>query len=102
MRIISGRLDRGYELFKQEFVDKAIEVLDSGYYVLGTEVAAFEKEFADHNGVRFCVGLANGLDALTLAVRALGIGEGDEVIVPANTYIASIMGVTINRATPVL
>lgn len=65
------------------------------------ELEAFEKEFACYLGVKHCVGVGNGLDALTLAIRALGIGEGDEVIVPSNTYIASVLGITENKATPI-
>ena len=68
---------------------------------MGPEVEAFEKEFAAYVGSDHCVGLASGLDALWLAFRVLGIGAGDEVLVPANTYIASVMGITINGATPV-
>lgn len=98
---MTNRLDRGFYMFQKEFEDKAIEVLRSGWYVLGKEVTAFEKEFAEYVGSDFCVGVANGLDALTLAFRALGIGAGDEVIVQGNTYIASVMGITINGATPV-
>ncbi|MCR5651516.1 MAG: DegT/DnrJ/EryC1/StrS family aminotransferase [Lachnospiraceae bacterium] len=96
-----GRLDRGYEKYASEYEEKALEVLRSGWYVLGKEVEAFEKEFASYIGSRYSAGVANGLDALSLAFRALGIGEGDEVIVQANTYIASVMGITMNGATPV-
>lgn len=101
MKIMPNRLDRGFELYQQEFEEKALQVLRSGWYVLGREVEEFEKEFASYTGSKHCVGLASGLDALWLAFRILGIGKGDEVIVPANTYIASVMGVTINDATPV-
>lgn len=101
MKIMPNRLDRGFYMFQQELEDKAIEVLRSGWYVLGKEVEAFEQEFADYVGSKYCASLASGLDALILAFRALGIKEGDEVIVQANTYIASVMGVTINGATPI-
>lgn len=101
MKVMANRLDRGFEKYQQEFEDKAIEVLRSGWYVLGSQVDSFEKEFAEYTGSKYCVGLASGLDALWLAFRVLGIGEGDEVIVQANTYIASVMGITINGATPV-
>lgn len=101
MKVISGRLDRAFELHQKEYEDKAIEVLRSGWYILGKEVSSFEEEFATHNNIEYCVGVASGLDALALAIRALGIGEGDEVLVQANTYIASVMGITMNRATPV-
>lgn len=88
-------------MYQSEFEAKALEVLRSGWYVLGKEVIAFEKEFASYVGVDYCVGLASGLDALWIAFRVLGIGSGDEVIVQGNTYIASVMGITINGATPV-
>ena len=101
MKVISGRLDRAFELHQKEYEEKAIEVLRSGWYILGKEVSSFEEEFAAHNNIEYCVGVASGLDALALAIRALGIGEGDEVLVQANTYIASVMGITMNRATPV-
>ena len=101
MKIMANRLDRGFERYQEELESKALEVLRSGWYVLGKEVESFEREFASHVGARYCVGLASGLDALWLAFRVLGIGKGDEVIVQANTYIASVMGITINGATPV-
>lgn len=99
--IMPNRLDKGFFRFQEELEHKALEVLRSGWYVLGPEVKAFEDEFAQYTGSRYCVGLASGLDALWLAFKVLGIGRGDEVIVQANTYIASVMGITINGATPV-
>ena len=101
MRIMPNRLDRGFEQYKEEFENKALEVLRSGWYILGNEVKEFEKEFAIYTGAKHCVGLASGLDALWIAFRVLGIGAGDEVIVQGNTYIASVMGITMNGATPV-
>lgn len=94
------------ELHRSE-IDEAIKrVLDSGWYLLGKEVESFEKEFAEYCGTKHCIGVANGLDALTLIFRAykeLGkLKDGDEVIVPANTYIASILSVTANNLKPVL
>lgn len=81
-------------------------VLDSGWYLLGNEVKAFEEEYASYTGTRNCIGVANGLDALRLIFRAymeLGeMKEGDEIIVPANTYIASILAISGNRLKPVL
>ncbi|MBO6213962.1 MAG: DegT/DnrJ/EryC1/StrS family aminotransferase [Lachnospiraceae bacterium] len=100
-RIMTNRLDRGFYKYQEEFEQKALSVLRSGWYVLGKEVEAFEEEFAAYTGAKYCVGLASGLDALWIAFRILGIGEGDEVIVQGNTYIASVMGITINGATPV-
>ena len=77
-------------------------VLDSGWYILGAEVEAFEQEFATYCGTDHCIGVANGLDALVLILRAYEIGPGDEVIVPANTYIASILAISQCGATPIL
>ncbi len=76
-------------------------VLDSGWYILGDEVKRFEQEYAAYCGARFAVGVANGLDAMSLVLRALGIGPGDEVIVPSNTYIATWLAVSHVGATPV-
>ena len=101
MKITANRLDRGFERYQEEFEKAALKVLRSGWYVLGPSVEKFEQEFAAYTGAKYTVGVASGLDALILAFRVLGIKEGDEVIVPANTYIASVMGVTINGATPV-
>ncbi len=101
MKIMPNRLDRGFLKYQDEFEQKAIEVLRSGWYVLGKEVESFEQEFAAYTGSKYCVGLASGLDALWLAFRVLGIGAGDEVLVQGNTYIASVMGITINGATPI-
>ena len=100
-KISPNRLDRGFYKYQEEFEQKAIDVLRSGWYVLGNEVKSFEEEFAAYTGAKYCVGLASGLDALWIAFRVLGIGKGDEVIVQGNTYIASVMGITINGATPV-
>lgn len=101
MKIMPNRLDRGFQLYQKGFEMKALEVLRSGWYVLGKEVSSFEDEFAAYTGAKHCIGLASGLDALWIAFRILGIGKGDEVIVQGNTYIASVMGITINGATPV-
>lgn len=101
MKIMPNRMDRGFFEYQEEFEQKALEVLRSGWYVLGKEVSSFEEEFAAYTGGKYCVGLASGLDALWIAFRLLGIGKGDEVIVQGNTYIASVMGITMNGATPV-
>ena len=101
MKIMPNRLDKGFYLYQEEFEEKALDVLRSGWYVLGNEVKSFEEEFAAYTGGKYCVGLASGLDALWIAFRVLGIGAGDEVLVQGNTYIASVMGITINGATPV-
>jgi dTDP-4-amino-4,6-dideoxygalactose transaminase len=76
-------------------------VMESGWYILGEELDAFEREFAAYCGVGHCVGVANGLDALHLMLLAAGIGSGDEVIVPSNTYIATWLAVTHAGARPV-
>lgn len=101
MKIPFNTLDRQFYLYQKEYEEKAIEVLRSGWYVLGKEVNKFEKEFAKYLNTLYVVGVDNGLNAIVMAVRALGIKEGDEVIIQANTYIASIMGITINGATPI-
>ena len=100
-RIMPNRMDRGFQMYQREFEDKALEVLRSGWYILGKEVSAFEEEFAAWTGAKYCVGLASGLDALWIAFRLLKTGPGDEVLVQGNTYIASVMGITMNGATPV-
>lgn len=92
--------------YQKELKDACSRVIDSGWYIMGEELSQFEKEFSDYCGVRHTVGVANGLDALILTLRAwkeLGMVQaGDEVIVPANTYIASILAITENGLKPVL
>lgn len=92
--------------YRQELIEAATRVIDSGWYIQGTELKAFESEFAAYCGTKHCIGVANGLDALILTLRAwkeLGkLKDGDEVIVPSNTYIASILAITANNLTPVL
>ena len=90
-----------FDLYKDEYEEAALRALRSGWYILGPELEAFERAFAEYLGVKHCIGVNSGTDALILGVRALGIGAGDEVIVPAGTYIASVLGVTENGATPV-
>lgn len=94
-------LHAAYQELKSE-IDTAIQrVLDSGWYILGPEVEAFEAEWAAYCGAKHAAGLANGLDALILALRALNIGVGDEVIVPSNTYIATWLAISAVGAMPV-
>jgi len=90
-----------YLELKDELDTVYICVMNSGWYILGEEVDAFESEFADYCGVKHCIGVANGLDALHLILRGYEIGKGDEVIVPANTYIATWLAVSYAGATPV-
>lgn len=90
-----------YLELRKEIDEAVARVLSSGAYLLGSELEAFEREFADYVGVRHCVGVGCGLDALHLVLRAWGIGQGDEVIVPSNTYIATWLAVSHSGATPV-
>lgn len=93
-------------VYRDDLVAAATRVIDSGWYIQGQEVGAFEQEFAAYCGVSHAIGVGNGLDALTLILRAykeLGVmQEGDGIIVPANTYIATILAITENRLTPIL
>ena len=83
-------------------IDEAISrVLDSGWYLLGQELEKFENLFAEYCGAEYCVGVASGLDALVLGLKAIDVGAGDEVIVPANTYIASVLAITAVGASPI-
>lgn len=95
-------LKRVFELHQQEYEEAVLRALRSGWFVLGKELETFEREFAEYLGLGHCIGVGCGQDSLILAVRALGIGPGDEVIVAGNTYIATVLGVTENGATPVL
>lgn len=92
--------------YRAELIEACTRVIDSGWYISGNELSQFEQEFATYCGSAHCIGVANGLDALTLTLRAwLELGRlqpGDEIIVPANTYIASILAISANGLTPVL
>lgn len=88
--------------FFEEYKDAFSKVVEGGWYILGTQVQQFEKEFANYCNAPFCVGVANGLDALILSLKALGFEENDEVIVPSNTYIATILSIVHCRLKPVL
>lgn len=90
------------ERFRTEIDAKIKEVLDSGWYLQGAENEAFSRDFAEFCGTEYALGVANGLDALNLIIKAYGFGAGDEIIVPANTYIASILAISENGCTPVL
>ena len=94
------------DLYSEEIHEAVRRVVDSGWYLQGVENKRFEQEYADFIGTKYCIGVANGLDALTWILRAYkemgAMKEGDEVIVPANTYIASILAITDNGLTPVL
>ena len=88
--------------FNEEINSRINDVLNSGWYILGEQVKRFEKNFAEYLGVKHCIGCANGLDALNLIIRGYGLGNGDEIIVPANTYIATILAISENGCKPVL
>lgn len=90
-----------YEELRPQLDAAYRRVMESGWYILGEEVEAFEREFAAYCGVKHCIGVGNGLEALHLIIRAYGIGSGDEVIVPANTYIATWLAISYAGAIPV-
>ncbi|WP_129408563.1 DegT/DnrJ/EryC1/StrS family aminotransferase [Marinitoga lauensis] len=100
MKIPFNDLKYQYLKYKEEYNKAAIEVLESGWYILGKNVEKFETNFSNYIGAKYCVGVNSGLDALILAFRALNLPEESEVIVPANTYIASVLGVTENDLIP--
>ena len=88
--------------FRDEIDSRIKTILDKGWYLQGQENETFTKNFAQYCGSKHCIGVANGLDALNLIIKAMGFSVGDEIIVPANTYIASILAITQNGCTPVL
>ncbi len=101
MEVKFTALQRRFELHKDAYEAAALRALRSGWYVLGGELERFERDFAGYIGMQYGIGVNSGQDALILAVRALGIGSGDEVITQSNAYIASVFGITENGATPV-
>ncbi len=88
--------------FFKELEDSFKDVLHSGWYILGEKVKDFEKEFANYCGTQHCIGVANGLDALVLALKRYNFKPGDEVIVPSNTYVATVLAIVQNGLVPVL
>ncbi len=94
MRVKFADIKFTYEAIKEEIDNAVANVLSSGRYILGEQVEAFEKDFAKYCGAKYSVGVSNGLDALKLSLLAHGIGEGDEVIVPAHTFIATWLAVS--------
>ncbi len=95
-------LGKANQTFFDEYLQAFEKVLTSGWYILGNSVKKFEEQFASYCGTRYCIGVANGLDALTLSLKAFGFSAGDEVIVPSNTYIATILSILHNQMKPVL
>ncbi|HEX2206247.1 MAG TPA: DegT/DnrJ/EryC1/StrS family aminotransferase [Longimicrobium sp.] len=102
MRIPLVELAGQYRMLRDEILPAMDGVMTEAQFILGEDVARFEEEFAAFCGAKHCVGVASGLDALQLALRAVGVGPGDEVITAANTFIASALAVTHTGATPVL
>src|ERR1700730_6002674 len=101
MKVPFLSLEPAYLELKAELDEAYHRVMQSGWYILGKETEGFEKEFAEYSGARFCVGVANGLEALCLILRGYEIGDSDEVIVPSNTYIATWLAVSQVGAIPV-
>lgn len=100
MEVMFADLRRIFDKHANEYESAALRVLHSGWYILGVELESFEKEFASYIGKKYCIGVGCGQDALTLGLRCLDIGPDDEVIVAGNTFIATVLGVTENGATP--
>ena len=94
-------LEAPYQELKQELDAAYHRVMNTGWYILGNEVTAFEEEYAAYCNTKHCIGVSNGLDALRLILEAYGIGQGDEVIVPSNTFIATWLAVSQVGAIPV-
>jgi dTDP-4-amino-4,6-dideoxygalactose transaminase len=101
MKIPFLSFDKTNQQVKTPVLEAIERCIDSKWYILGNEVKTFEVDYANYNNTKFSVGLANGLEALHLALVALGITTGDEVIVPSNTYIATVLAVTYTGATPI-
>ena len=91
-----------HEALRLEMQQAFEHVYSSNWYIMGKNLEIFEKDYANFNQVSYALGVSNGLDALHLALRALGVGEKDEVIVPSNTYIATLLAVSFVGAIPVL
>src|SRR3990170_4361125 len=101
MKIPLLDLKAAYDELRSELYTAYQRVMQSGWYILGEEVEAFEREFAAYCESKYCIGIGNGLDALHLMLRAYDIGPGDEVIVPSNTFIATWLAVSYAGAKPV-
>lgn len=102
MKIPFYSLDVAHQRIRSELSDAFGTVLEGNSYILGEKLQQFEREYAEFNGVQNCIGVSNGLDALFLCLKALDIGPGDEVIVPSNTFIATLLAVSHTGAKPVL
>lgn len=102
MKVPFVDLQTQFNVLRDEIVCAVEDVMRRGAFILGDEVSAFEREFASFCGVRECIGVGSGCDALLLAIKGSGLGGGDEIIVPTNTFIATVLAVTASGATPVL
>ena len=102
MKVPFGSLDIMHTQIREEMLEKFTRVYDKGMFIQGEECTAFEEAFAAYCQAKYCVGCANGLDAIQMVLRAMDIGENDEVIIPSNTFIATALAVTYVGATPVL
>ena len=96
-----GRLDIMHNRIKKELNNAIERVIGNSYYINGPYLEEFEKEYAKYCGAKYCVGVGNGLDGLKLSLLALGVGEGDEVLLPSHTYIATALAISDCKATPV-
>ena len=95
-------LEKVNNRFRSEIDARFKNILDKGWYLQGEENENFAQNFAKYCGTNYAIGVANGLDAINLIIRAFEFGKGDEIIVPANTYIATILAISENNCTPVL
>ena len=102
MKVVFSTMKYIHNEIRDEMIKKFTKVYDKGWYILGEEVEKFEQEYAKYIGTKYCIGVGNGLDALQIALLSLDIGTGDEVIVPSNTYIATVLAVSNVGAKPVL
>ncbi len=101
MKIPFLDLKTSYQELQTEVDDAFRRIMNSGWYIMGKELMLFEEEFAAFCHTRYCIGVGNGLEALHLIMRGFGIGPGDEVIVPSNTYIATWLAISCAGATPI-
>lgn len=101
MKVPFVSFEKMHSEIKDDIINKFEKIYDNNYFIMGDELSNFEKKFADYIGSKYCIGCGNGLEAIELVFRGYGIGEGDEVIVPAHTFIASVLAITYAGATPV-
>lgn len=102
MYVPFSTLSIAHQQIREEMANKFLKVFDTGYFIQGNECASFEAEWAEYCNRKYCIGCANGLDAIQLILRAMCIGSGDEVIIPSNTFIATALAVSYTGAIPVL